>query len=245
MEKLTSILLVAEDNESGHGIREKTAMLAGRFGARVEFLSTAEPLNDVILKRVFASSPDLVVKAPVGDRADQLLAAACPVPVLLMREHAWRNPLRIAAAVDVSNDDDALARTIVHTAGFFSLRYEGELDVVYSEREKADDVLRMEHAVKLGRLVREFHVDGEHVRHLDGPPEDTLAKATASGDYDILILGAVTHREGFAGLRATLTRKLLASFDRDIVLVQQFSGKREQLIGIDRLAGDAQVRVAL
>jgi hypothetical protein len=245
MEKLTSILLVAEDTESGTRIHEKTALLARHFGARVEWLRTAAPLNEVILSRVFETSPDLVVKAPVGNRADQLLAAACPVPLLLMREYAWRSPLRIAAAVDVSNDDNTLARTIVHTAGFFSLRYEGELDVIYSEREKTDEVLRMERVVKLGRLVRQFHVDAEHVRHMDGPPEVTLAKATASGDYDILILGAVTHQTGFAAL--------LASFDRDIVLVkqpehslvQQFRHQPEQFIGIDGLAGDTQVHVAL
>ena len=258
MEKLTSILLIAEGVESGTKILEKTILLARRFGARVELLlgeprdlkvfaalcaargfdevvlcsvhRGPESLNDLILRRVFERSPDLVVKAPVRGsaagagafvREDQLLAIACPVPLILMREHVWRSPVQIAAAVDVSSDDTALARSIVHVSGFLNLGFEGELDVLYSEREKEDEVVRMARAVKLARLVREFHVAGEHLRHVDGAPEETLPPIAASGDYDILILGALTHHQGLSALHANLTRKLVSAFDGDIVLVKK------------------------
>ena len=258
MEKLTSILLIAEGVASGTKILEKTILLARRFGARVELLlgdpremkvfaalcaarsfeevvlcsvhRGPEPLNDLILRRVFERSPDLVVKAPLGEHAagagafareDQQLAVACPVPLILMREHAWSSPVRIAAAVDVSSDDTALARSIVHVSGFLNLGFEGELDVFYSEREQEDEVLRMARAVKLARLVREFHVAGEHLRHVDGAPEKTLPPIAASGDYDILILGAFTHHEGLSALHANLTRRLVSAFDGDIVLVKK------------------------
>jgi len=260
MEKLTSILLIAEGVESGTRILEKTIQLARRFGARVELLlgdsrdaedfaslcSTrgydevvlssvfrgAEPLNDVILRHAFERLPDLVVKAPAGgrakcpsafDRDDQQLAAACPVPLILMREHEWHSPVRVAAAVDISSDDSTLARSIVHTSGFLSLGLEGELDVLYSEREEVDEVLRMARVVKLARLMREFRVDGQKPRHLNGAPEDTLPPIAASGDYDILILGALTHHEGISALHANLTRRLVSAFDGDVVLVKEAS----------------------
>lgn len=257
MEKLTSILLITEGMESGTRILEKTVVLARHFGARVELLlgdprdakdfaalctargydevmlcsvfRCVEPLNDVVLRRAFERSPDLVVKARSRghgkdssefDREDQQLAAMCPVPLILMHEHPWRSPVRIAAAVDISLDDSALPRSLVHTAGFLSLGVEGGLDVLYSEREQQDETLRMARVVKLARLVREFRVDGESVRHINGTPEETLPRIAAAGDYDILILGALTHREGLSVLHTPLTRRLVEAFDGDVVLVK-------------------------
>jgi nucleotide-binding universal stress UspA family protein len=190
----------------------------------------AASLNEVVVRHVHERSTDLIVKAPAeglepstGHLAaeDQELAATSPVPVCLMRARAWRQPLRIAAAVNVANDEVVLSRSIVHTAGFLNLGCEGELDVIYSEAEKHDEVLRMARAVKLARLVREFHVSGERVRRLEGAPEDTLPPIAASGGYDILILGAVTQRAGWSRLHDSLTRRLVSVFDGDVVLVKE------------------------
>jgi nucleotide-binding universal stress UspA family protein len=214
MQKLTSILLIAGEPGPGTAILEKTHLLARRFGARVDLLR-GDSCGDELLER----SPDLVVKA-AGD--DRQLAAVCPVPLMLMREHPWREPVRFGAAVDVSSDDAALARSIVHTAGFLNLGCEGELDVIYSERELQDEVLRMARAVKLARLLREFHVYGDRLRHVDGAPEETLPAIAASGDYDVLVLGARTHREGWSALlHPALTRQLVAAFGGDVVLVKE------------------------
>jgi nucleotide-binding universal stress UspA family protein len=272
MEKLTSILVVAEGLDSGTKALEKTAILARHFGAGIELLvgesrntqgfanlcnargyeevmlcsvcRSGESLNDVVLRHVFERSPDLVVKAPAGAgdagrgkvaHEDLELAGACPVPLVLMGARPWNNPLKIAAAVDISNEDDsALARSIIHTAGFLNLGCEGELDVLYSEREQRDEVLRMARAVRLARLVREFHVGGERLRHLEGAPENTLPVATAAGEYDILMLGAISHREGLsAALHASVARRLLSGFDGDVVLVPasvSAAGRRESAL---------------
>jgi nucleotide-binding universal stress UspA family protein len=265
MEKLTSILVIAEGVASGAKILHKAIVLARGFGARVELLirdsrdtkeyaslcSThaydevilcsvflgAEPFEDAILRRIFETSPDLVVKAMTSaardasstfGRADQRLAAECPVPLLLMREEAWRSPVRIAAAVDVSGERTTLARGIVHTAGFLSLGLEGELDVIYSEREQQDEVLRMARAVKLARVVREFHVQGEQLRRIDGAPDETLPTLAASGEYDVLVLGAVTHREGFAAIHEKLTGKLVRACKGDVVLIKEEQRSADQ-----------------
>ena len=190
----------------------------------------AASLNDVILRHVHERPADLVVKAPAAGldasagrwaADDQELAAACPVPLCLMRARPWREPVRIAAAVNISAEEPVLSRSIVHTAGFLNLGCEGELDVIYSEGETHDEVLRMARAVKLARLVREFHVSGEHVRRLEGAPEKTLLPIAASGSYDILLLGAVTQRAGWSRLQASLTRRLVSAFDGDVVLVKE------------------------
>jgi nucleotide-binding universal stress UspA family protein len=255
VEKLTSILLIAEGIESGTKILEKTIELARGFGARVELilgesrdtrhfasLCTArgydevvlcslfrspEPLNDTILRRIFETSPDLVVKALApGHFADglhpddQQFAAACPVPVVFMRERAWRSPVRIGAAVDVSGEHAGLARSIVQTSGLLRRGLDGELDVIYSEREQQDEVMRMARAVKLARLARDFHVDSERMRRIEGPPEKTLPILAAAEDYDVLVFGA----------HAMLTRNLAAACSGDVVLVKEraLNRSREQ-----------------
>jgi nucleotide-binding universal stress UspA family protein len=197
-------------------------------------------INDVVLRHVHERPTDLIVKAPAEgldastghlSAADQELAAASPVPVCLMRARPWGQPVRIAAAVNIANDDAVLPRSIVHAAGFLNLGCEGELDVIYSEVERDDEVLRMARAVKLARVVREFHVSGERVRRLEGAPEETLPAIASAGGYDILILGAVTQREGLSRLRASLTRRLVSAFDGDVVLVKETAAaesKRER-----------------
>ena len=189
-----------------------------------------ESLAELIPKYAIAHSPDLVVKPRAGahaeasgifQRVDQQLAMACPAPLMLMQEKDWPEPVRIAATVDVSGEEAALARGILDIAGFLSLGCGGELAVLYSEREHFDESLRMERAVKLARLVREFHVDGQRIRHLNGAPEETLPPIAASGEYDVLVVGALTHQQGLAAWRATLTRRVVAAFAGDVVLVKE------------------------
>ena len=57
---------------------------------------------------------------------------------------------------------------ILHTAGFLALGCHGNLDILYSEREQHDETVRMERAVKLAQLVREFHVGCERLQMFDG-----------------------------------------------------------------------------
>src|SRR5688572_1105862 len=190
MEKLTRILAVAQGIEEGATVLGKSVTLARRFGAHVELLMLgnvdaqelaklcadagydkltlaslnidAESLTEVILRRVFATQPDLVVKAPAGqhplnrwtlDENDWHLAHECPAPVLLVRHKPWARPIRFAAAIDVADIESAdTARSILHAAGFLALGCLGDLDILYSEREQHDDALRMERTVKLAQL---------------------------------------------------------------------------------------------
>jgi hypothetical protein len=47
----------------------------------------------------------------------------------------------------------------------------------------------MERAVRVARLVREIHVEGERLRTFDGPPDKTLPRALAANDYDLVVVG--------------------------------------------------------
>ncbi len=116
------------------------------------------------------------------------------MPVLLAGPKPWERPLRVAAAVDVSDHETAVvARSILQAAGFLALGLHGNLDILYSEREERDETLRMERAVKIAQLVREFHVGCERLQMFDGAPEKRLPPLLAARQYDLLVLGAVSH----------------------------------------------------
>jgi nucleotide-binding universal stress UspA family protein len=189
-----------------------------------------EPMHESILRRTFESMPDLVIKAPAGARPlqrwtlhenDWALAHECPVPVILVRNRQWSKAMRLAAAVDVSDHDGAeLTRSILHTAGFLAMGFHGNLDILYSEREKNDEAVRMERAVKLAQLVREFHVGCERLQVLNGEPGKMLAPLLAARQYDVLVLGAQSRRPLRSSILGGTIGHLIEASDGDVVLVK-------------------------
>jgi nucleotide-binding universal stress UspA family protein len=279
LEKLTSILAVVDRAEAGGTIIDKAMFVARRFGARVELLLgdpvherafaslcskrgfhevtlqnvdlATETVHEIILDRVRANRPDLVIKAPAGvhpmqrwafDDNDWRLANECPVPVLLVRNRPWLDSPRFAAAVDVANEEHAhIARGILQAAGFMGLGCHAKLDVLYGEREQHDESLRMQRAVKLAQLVREFHVGCECLHVIPGAPEKVLPPLATARQYDVLVLGAQTTRPGFKTLFGSVTSRLVDATQGDVLLVR--APTRGTLCAADRDASAREQRL--
>jgi universal stress protein E len=193
-------------------------------------VATSSPLYEAIVRRVLEVRPDLVIKSAAGrhplgrftlDANDWQLARTCPVPLMLTRGRPWSAVGRFAAAVDVSDTNNgSLARSILQTAGFLSLGCGGQLDVLYSEADRADQEGAARRRESLDRLVREFNV-GRETRHvLEGTAEETLPAFAAKCGYDVMILGALTRRRGISALVGTLTSRLVDELECDFVLVK-------------------------
>jgi nucleotide-binding universal stress UspA family protein len=227
MDKLTSILVATPDAGCSAALLDKALILARAFDARVELLETTS--HDDILARLRRGPVDLVIKPPASahplrrwslEANDLRLLEHSPVPVLLARARPWAQPLRLAAAVDVSDrDSEALTRGILQVSGFLALGTSGILDVLYAERERDDSALRMARAVKLASLVREFRVGCEHLQMFDGAPEKTLAPLLARRHYDLLVLGGVTRRSGLGAMLQPLNGQLADAAGADVLLV--------------------------
>lgn len=265
MEKLTCVLVVALVDTDVGLVLDKGIAVARSFGAKVEVLvngsaaahavsarcagsdyrdvtlhsvaSSPETANETTLRRVWSSHPDLVVKAPATDGSDSELANECPAPVLLVRRGAWDVHARFAAAVDVSDDDNAaLARSILHTAGFLALGAHGHLDILYSEREANDETVRMQRAVRLAQLVREFHVGCERLQIFSGEPEKRLPPLVAARHYDVLVLGGDVVPDGQP---PSTVRAMMEATSSDVVLVKAPSSR---LAFLQRAASGRQYR---
>jgi len=188
------------------------------------------PLYEALVHRVLESGVDLVMKRPAGlhplrrvtlDANDWELARTCPVPLMLTRGRAWRTPARFVAAIDSSHPDGAeLARTIVHTAGYLVQTCGAQLGVVFSDREEGDAADHWQRSDAFGRLVNEFLIAGEQVHLLHGEAADTIPDFITQDGCDVLVLGALTHRNELAALMGTLTAKLVDQLECDFVLVK-------------------------
>ena len=256
MEKLTCILAIVDQGKEGLVVLDKAVAIARRFGARVELMVPdfvqmlpfarrctelgydqvtlsgvtcgRTPQHELIVKRVLAVNPDLILKArgegsapdALADR-DWQLATECPVPVMLVCRTPWAIPTRFATALDLENDEaERLARVILHTAGFLALGCRGNLDILYSEREQNDERLRMERAVKLSQLVREFHVGCERIQMYSGAPEDRLPPLAAARQYDVLILGLKRADADRHSHRSAFVTRMTERAGSDLVLVR-------------------------
>jgi nucleotide-binding universal stress UspA family protein len=187
------------------------------------------PIDASIRNRVLISCPDLVIKPAAGihphrrwrlDPVDWRLAKQCPVPLLLLRPWPWSERPTFAAAIDVADPSHAdVARAILQAAGFLALGTHGELDVIYSECEPHDERVRMERAVRLAQMVREFHVGSEHIRRLEGDPEKTLPRLIQKQRYDVLGLGTSARSEALGGLIPGTASRLIEHATSDVVLV--------------------------
>jgi universal stress protein E len=188
------------------------------------------PLYEGIVHRVLQSRPDMVIKHASGmyslphaafDPNDWQLMRKCPVTLMLTRGRAWHTQPRFAAAVDISAEETAgLARSILTTSAMLSGAHGCETDVLYSELDDVTRDTKSARADALHRLAQQCHIDVNGVRVLAGDPEHTLPAAVSDGHYDVLTMGALTHRPGATTLIGTLTQKLVDAADCDFVLVK-------------------------
>ncbi|HVO47538.1 MAG TPA: universal stress protein [Steroidobacteraceae bacterium] len=188
------------------------------------------PLCEAIVRKARTCEPLLVVKSGGGSDAtgsrmldfnDWHLMRACPATLLLTRGRTWRPIPRVAAAVDVSEQETVgLARLIVQTASALAHAYDTDVELLYVERESPDSAGSQRRKLALEALAHDSHLRDEQVHLIPGEPEQELGTLAASEDYDILVVGTLTHRDALAPLVGTLTAKLVDLLDCDFMLVK-------------------------
>lgn len=190
--------------------------------------------EEVVARMARSTGADLIVKRAAGRHplrrvtfgpSDWQLAHDSPVPLLLLRDKPWSIPPKFAAAVDMA-EGGSLLRSILHDGGFLALGCHAPIDVLYSEREERDERLRMERAVRLAQIVREFHVGFERLEILTGEPERTLAPLIASRGYDVLALGSHLAAAGMNALTGSLSARLIECFDGDVLFINDLEPAR-------------------
>ena len=185
------------------------------------------PLYESIVHKTIRSQARLVIKNAAGadrrpfspDLNDWQLMRTCPATLMLTRGKPWPQRLKIAAAVDASQEDPAFMRAMV--AAGLALADGGEgLDVLYA---KSPDVSAPRHHSAeraLDDLMREMQLPSSRLHVLEGPAESKLPEFARPRNYDVLLLGALTHRKDVTCQVGTLTASLVDALDCDFILVK-------------------------
>lgn len=210
-------------------LRHKDLLGLGEIPFSVD-ASCESPLYEGILRKVQRSRPALVIKAAGGGRPshsafdanDWQLMRTCPSTLMLVRGRHWSKEMRIATAIDVSEEQETkgLADTILKVARDLAEATGADLDVAYAERAASDEPVSQARARKLHELAQEAGIEPDHVHILAGHPERELSGFAAGRDYDVMVLGALTHRPSGVSLVGTLTSVLVENLVCDFALVK-------------------------
>jgi universal stress protein E len=184
------------------------------------------PLYEAIVHAVKRSRPDLVVRgaaqgAPL-DPNDWELVSACPAPLLLTRGRPWKEHPVIAAAIDVSSEESRdLTRAILRSAAGLASRARGTVEIMHAGRfEDARSPAFNARRAAIAERAREAGLEEAECHLLVGEPAEALRELAARGGFDVIVLGALTHRKTLTALVGTLTGRLIESLDADFLLVK-------------------------
>jgi universal stress protein E len=190
------------------------------------------PGYEGIVHKVQRSSPDLVIRGMSEgvrgagralDPGDWELVRTCPAPLLLTRGKPWKQPPAFAAAIDIAAEESlALTRSILRCVERLAIDCEGTVDVLYAhplapatpERIASDRAALAERVREAGvQQPRELFVVG-------GEASAAIPRFVERHAYDLVALGALTHRKALTALVGTLTGRLLERLDSDVLLVK-------------------------
>ena len=195
------------------------------------------PLHAGVLRKVQEIEPDLVIRCVEArstqrhsalSSTDWQLVRTCPAPLMLTRGRAWGPVPRIAAALDLQ-DQEPVARRLLAAAAYLSSGCGGDLEIVHG------DVAGRTAATleRLHTLASAAGLPGTHIEIVGGNPEQALPAFAREHETDVLVLGALSHRASDgAGLVGTLTETLIERLDCDFLLVRPDAAISAEIIGV-------------
>lgn len=217
--------------ESAHHYLENLRRSLGSKRVPITIDAQCEsPLYESIVRKVMREKPDLVIKcgsavsgrAKAGfDATDWQLMRTCPAALMLTRGRPWASPPRFAAAVDVSGSESAgFAQHIAQDARLLADGSGGSLEILYAESPDLGDEEREAGSKTLEALAVSVTGSATGSRTLAGNPEVSLPVFARRHDYDAVVLGALTHRQGVTAQVGTLTSRLVDALECDFILVK-------------------------
>jgi universal stress protein E len=227
----------AQDVRSGFADDARKYLEELRAGLAIDDLRVTldaaceSPLCEGIVHKVRRAAPDLVVRTIGldGSRPGAVLTATdfelvrtCPAPLLLTRGTTWSAAPAFAAAIDLSGEErTGLTHTVLRTASQLATRCGASLDLIFgADREagatQSEQLLRD----TLATRAAEVRAEARSLHIVPGDPARALPDFAAQRRYDLIVLGALTHRKALTQLVGTLTGRLIERVDCDFLVVK-------------------------
>jgi len=156
------------------------------------------------------------------------LVRHCPLPLLLVKDKEWGEPVTMMAAVDPMHSHNKpvqLDAQIIDTAASASKQLSGNFHVVHAYAESARPfaaagTIKEEHTKAFQELVAEHNFDDSNLHLIDETPVYALQHYSESLNSDIIVMGAVS-RSRFAEALIGSTAEMVLDFVKtDILLLK-------------------------
>ena len=197
----------------------------------------AYPRYESIVNKAKGISADLVIQHSRSYGAVELhhlsndswqLIRHCPVPLLLVKNHAWKeNPVVLAAVDPVHSHNKPLAldNRIMSAATRLSDSVSGQLHVLHAYAEAARPfapagVIQTEHRKAMDELMSAYPVAGEQLHFLDETPIVALETVADELCADVVVMGAISRSRLSEMLIGSTAEKIIDFMSTDIFVIK-------------------------
>lgn len=202
---------------------------------------------EVIIKHTLQEQYDLIVKAThkhhllhsvIFTPTDWHLIRKAPVPVLLVKDHAWPENGNIIAAINAANEEDdhkALNHNIIKMAGQFAKVlnakryllncYPGTpvnltVEIPEFDPNQYRQAIRQHHINATLDYAKQYQVPQENCLIEEGLPEDLINSVAKEKDAELIIIGTVGRTGLSAALLGNTAEHLLDAANCDVLAIK-------------------------
>lgn len=205
---------------------------------------------EAVIRKVLRYEPDIVLHPVkqhsrlghyVFDQADWQLIRECPVPLLLVKQQAWSDGGRVAAAVDPFHECDVpaeLDKTILAWASRLVHVLEGDLKVMHSfsvlphsvifdehlvtDFESMQETVRTLHVEALAKLLKPYGLttDSPAVTLKEKEPHKAILEYVEEAHIDILVAGSVARGVIDRILVGSTIERVLDELHADLMVIK-------------------------
>ena len=200
-----------------------------------------------IIREVLSNKYDIVIKAThqhdslksvIFTPTDWHLLRKCPVPVLLVKEHAWPEHGQVLAAVSTGTDDEEhkqLNNEIVGTADFMAKLLNSTVHLVNAypptpvniaveipefDPNEYNASMCAHHEKSMAQLADGSGVRQHNCHVLEGLPEDVIPRLAKELDAELIVIGTVGRQGLSAALIGNTAEHVIDNVECDLLAVK-------------------------
>ena len=156
------------------------------------------------------------------------LVRHCPIPLLLVKDVDWRDPIVMMAAVDPMHSHHKplrLDNRIIEAADSVSQQIGGEFHIVHAYAETArpfaaGGAIKEEHENAFNELMSDYDVDAGHLHLIDETPIDALQQYGEMINSDMLVMGAISRSRISEALVGSTAETVLDYVKTDVLILK-------------------------
>lgn len=156
------------------------------------------------------------------------LVRHCPLPLLLVKDRDWGDPVTLIAAVDPVHQHSKtlkLDHVIIDAARSLAAQAGGAVHAVHAFAEKARPFaahgrIRQEHQAAFDELMASYGFPGDRLHLIDETPVYALGEFSGELGADVIVMGAISRSRLSEALVGSTAETVLDYVKTDVLIVK-------------------------